>query len=71
MIREHFINNAENLVIDGYNMKCLFILHVLGKCIITQNQANALFFAPARYHSYLPHFKPSKLTIHFSCAEDL
>ena len=36
MIRENFINNAENLVTDGYNMKCLFILHVLGKCIITQ-----------------------------------
>ena len=34
MIRENFINNAENLVTDGYNMKCLFILHVLGKCII-------------------------------------
>ena len=36
MIREDFINNAENLVIDGYNMKCLFVLHVFGKCIITQ-----------------------------------
>ena len=31
MIREDFINNAENLVTDGYNMKCLFILHLLGK----------------------------------------
>ena len=36
MIREDFITNAENLVTDGYNMKCLFILHVLGKCIIIQ-----------------------------------
>ena len=34
--RENFINNKENLVIDGYNMKYLFILHVLGKCIFTQ-----------------------------------
>ena len=37
MILEDFINNAENLVTDGYNMKCLFISYVLGKCIITHN----------------------------------
>ena len=36
MIREDFINNVENLVTDSYNMKCLFILHVLSKCIVTQ-----------------------------------
>ena len=36
MIREDFINNAENLVTDGYNMKCLFVVHVLGKCITNQ-----------------------------------
>ena len=36
-IRENFINNAENLITNGYKMKCLFILHVLGKCIITHN----------------------------------
>ena len=43
MIRENFINNTENLVTDGYNMKCLFILHVLSKCIVTQYQANVSF----------------------------
>ena len=36
-IRENFINNAENLITNGYKMKFLFILHVLGKCIITHN----------------------------------
>ena len=36
MIEKNFISNAENLVTSGYNMKCLFILHVLGKCTITQ-----------------------------------
>ena len=36
MIPEGFINNAENLVTDGHKMKCLFTLHVVGKCIITQ-----------------------------------
>ena len=36
-IRENFINNGENLITNGYKMKCLFILHVLGKCIITHN----------------------------------
>ena len=36
MIREDFINNAGSLMRDGYNTKCLFILHVLGKYIITQ-----------------------------------
>ena len=36
MICEDVINNAENLVTDGYNIKCLFILHLIGKCILTQ-----------------------------------
>ena len=36
MIREDFINIAENLITDGCNMKCLFILHVLSKCIIAR-----------------------------------
>ena len=36
MIRDDFTKNAENLVTNGYNMKCLFVLHVLGKSIITQ-----------------------------------
>ena len=36
MICEDVINNAENLFTDGYNMKCLFILHLIGKCILTQ-----------------------------------
>ena len=71
MIQEDFINYAEDLVTGGYNVKCLFILHVLGKCIITQYLANPLSFAPARHHSYLTHFKCIKLTIHFFCAEDL
>ena len=43
MIREEFISNAENLVADGYHMKYLFILHVLGKCIITQYYAYISF----------------------------
>ena len=36
MILEDLIGNAKNLVTDGCNMKRLFILHVLGKYIITQ-----------------------------------
>ena len=28
---------------DGYNIKYLFILHVLGKCIITEYWANVSF----------------------------
>ena len=27
MIRDDFVNNAENLVTYAYNMECLFILH--------------------------------------------
>ena len=36
-LREDFLNNPENIVIDSCNMTGLFILHVLGKCIITQS----------------------------------
>ena len=37
MGRVDIINNAYCLVIDGCNVKCLFILHALGKCIIAQS----------------------------------
>ena len=37
MGRVDFMKNPYYLVIDGCNVKCLFILHALGKCIIAQS----------------------------------
>ena len=51
MIREYFIDNSEKLVTDGhFNVKCLFTLYVLGKCIITQYQVNV----PSLYTHKVP-----------------
>ena len=49
MIGEDFINNAENLVTNGYNMKCLFILDVLGNPLSLNVKPMLHFYTPERY----------------------
>ena len=49
MIGEDFINNAENLVTNGYNMKCLFILDVLGNALLLNVKPMLHFYTPERY----------------------
>ena len=73
MIREDFINNAEGLVADGYNVKCyLFYMYLVNELLLNIKPMFYLF-TPTRYHSYFykPHFKRIKLAVHFLCAEDL
>ena len=72
MIRDDFINNPENLVTNGYNMRYLYYMYLVN-ALFLKIKPMFHFYAPVRYHSYLykPHFKRIKLTVHFFCTEDL